>query len=462
MSAQALDLRRSARIIRRHKILVGAVAGFGLLAGAGYAVSRPPMLTSDTFVVVPYTDGFAAGNSASGASASGGTASGNAANGSSADYITTQVVIAHSDPVLSGALPHAGAGMSLATLRHRVQAKGVTSNVISISADGRTAAQAETTANAVTASYVAYLGSASSPMGGVRARVLGYATTATGTALYIRLLETAGIGLLAGALVGAIAALALGRGDRRLRDRDQIADSIGVPVLASVAARRPRDTAGWAKLFEYYEPGAVDAWRLRKALHQLGIAGVNPADHGNDGAGSEFSLAVLSLSSDRSALALGPQVAAFAASLGIRTALVVGPQEGGNATATLYAACAAATRSGRSGNLHIAVSDRGDVSQAPGAVLTVVAAVVDGRAPRVADTIRATATLISVSAGRATAEQLARVATSAAAAGRDITGILVADPDPADQTTGRLPRAARPGQGRMLTRMVGIATETRR
>ena len=92
-------------------------------------------------------------------------------------------------------------------------------------------------------------------------------------------------------------------------------------------------------------------------------------------------------------------------------------------------------------------------TELPGAALTVVVAVVDGKAPRVAETMRATATVLGVSAGVATAEQLARVAASAAADGRDIAGILVADPDPGDPTTGRLPQLARPGQRRMPTRM---------
>ncbi len=38
-----------------------------------------------------------------------------------------------------------------------------------------------------------------------------------------------------------------------------------------------------------------------------------------------------------------------------------------------------------------------------------------------------------------TAEQLARAAVTAAADGREIAGILVADPDPGDNTTGRMP-----------------------
>ena len=103
-----------------------------------------------------------------------------------------------------------------------------------------------------------------------------------------------------------------------------------------------------------------------------------------------------------------------------------------------------------------------DVDRQPDAALTVVVAVVDGQTPQVADTMRTTATVLGVSAGAATAEQLARVAASAAADGRDIAGILVADPDPADHTTGRLPQLARPTQRRRPTRMTGTTTETRR
>ena len=92
-------------------------------------------------------------------------------------------------------------------------------------------------------------------------------------------------------------------------------------------------------------------------------------------------------------------------------------------------------------------------------MLTVVVAVVDGRAPRVANTMRTTTTVLGVASGVVTAQQLARVAASAAGDGRDITGILVADPDPADQTTGLLPQLARTGEHRMPTRMTGAVTE---
>jgi hypothetical protein len=282
----------------------------------------------------------------------------------------------------------------------------------------------------------------------------------------VRYAETGAVGLLIGFLIGAVLALAIGRGDRRLRQRDQIANSIGVPVLASVAAGHPRDAASWAKLFENYKPNAVDAWRLRMTLHELGLAGQNagdPADPDGPEARGSSSLAVLSLSSDRNALVLGPQLAAYAASQGIKTALVVGPQQNENVTAALYAACAAVgTTDSRSGNLRVTVSAHDSAAELTGAALTIVVAVVDGQHPRVGQTMHASNTVLGVTAGVVAAEQLARVASSAAAAGREIAGILVADPDPDDSTTGRMPHVGRPGRRRTPAHALNVATETRR
>ncbi len=183
---------------------------------------------------------------------------------------------------------------------------------------------------------------------------------------------------------------------------------------------------------------------------------------GNDD--DSLSVAVISLSSDRGALALGPQLAVYAASRGIPTALVIGPQQDAKATAALRAACAEPLQPPTwPSQLHVAVADHDDLNpRRPRAKLTVIVAVVDGQDPRVADTMRASATVLGVSASAATAAQLADVAFSAASDGRQIDGILVADPDPADHTSGRVPQLARPAQRRMPTRMTGIPTETRR
>ena len=93
--------------------------------------------------------------------------------------------------------------------------------------------------------------------------------------------------------------------------------------------------------------------------------------------------------------------------------------------------------------------------------LTVVISVIDDESPHAAVTMRTTETMLAVTSGAATAEQLARMAASSAAAGRYFAGILVADPDPADRTTGRLPQLGRRAQRKMPTRVNGRAAEIR-
>ncbi len=431
MSGQALDLRRSAQIVRRYRILVGSLAALGLFLGIGYAMVNPPMLTSNALVVLPVSN----------------------------HEVATQVVIAASDPVLSRALPNAVPAMSLDTLRSRVHVSSLTGNILSISAQGRTAAQAQRTTNAVANSYISYVGSPISAIGRVQARLVASATDATGSSALAHLVTFALIGALAGAVVGALAALARGRGDRRLWVRDRMADTVGVPVVASVSAGRPSDPAGWTKLLAEYEPGVIHAWSLRRALNQLGLVDLDLNGPGDEGS----SVTVVSLASDRKALAIGPQLAAFAASLGIHVTLVVGPQQDENAAASLRAACAtlSAQPPGRSGHLRVTADDHQGLDRQPG-TLAVVVATVDGQAPRIDGTMRTAGTVLAVSAGVATAEQLARVSVSAAADGRGIAGIIVADPDPADHTTGRLPQPARPARRRPPTRFTGTTTETRR
>jgi capsular polysaccharide biosynthesis protein len=430
-------MRRSLRIVRRHKRIVIIAAVLGFVGGVAFTVLRPPLLQSEAQVMLPTGAG---------------------------KYIGTQAVIAGSDPVLQAAGQQLSPPMSVQALRARVQTKGLTSNIIAIKAEGATAAQARNTANSVAGSYISYVNHVITPGGTMQATVILSATPATGTSLPSRLLLVGGLGALLGAVIGAIIALAIGRSDRRLRERDEIADTIGVPVLASIPVAHPADAAGWTSLLEEYKPGAVPAWSLRKALQHLGLTDLKG---GNGG-----SLAVLSLSSDPGALALGPQLAAFAASLGIPTALVIGPQQDTKVTATLRAACAVPppAQSKRSGQLRVSVKDQDDAEPEPDgagagrpgdAALTTVVAVVDPQTPRVADTIRTTATVLGVSAGRATAEQLAQVAASLAADGRQIAGILVADPDSADHTSGRVPQLAPASHRRLPTRLTGTSTEGR-
>ena len=267
MSEQALNVRRPVQIVRRHRILVAIVTALGLLMGVAYSVLTPPMLTSTALVVLPEVVQGAAST---------GPDSGSTTTTTGPDsYMAAQVVIASSDPVLSGALPSVSPAMSLDALRSKVKVTSPAVGILSVSANGRTAAQAEATANAAAKSYTAHVSSASAPAGRVLARILDPATVATGRGPLERLLIEAVIGAVFGALIGIIAALAISRSDRRLRECDEIAASIGVPVLAAFPVDHPGDTAGWAKLLEDYKPGDLDAWRLRSALRQLGMADFN-------------------------------------------------------------------------------------------------------------------------------------------------------------------------------------------
>lgn len=488
MSRQRLDLKGSRRILWRHKVLLGACALIGLAGNAAHTMLQPQTFTSNTLVVLSPDVNL--------------------------DY---QAVVVDSVPVLAGALNRADLGMSLAELQGHVQASGAWTQMLSIQLQGSSAAWVRTAANAVTGSYVAYITSASNPGGREPAAVFQAATTPVVKPRVTRVGEAGLLGLLFGIMAGVIAAIGIGRNDRRLRLRDDLADAIGVPVIASLPARAPSDAAGWTTLLGSAEAEGADAWQLRKVLCDLvpGARAVRGAQGGLRPEGC--SVTVLSVASDKTALALGPRLAAFAAAQGVQAALVIGPQQGApagadsgawatgangagpgsgspgsgggadlgrvdsggrprkpapltealaiSATAASIAAASKSVEALRAGaesasvrNLRVtsrATNARMDV---PGGALAVAIGVVDGQLPRVAETTRADLTLLAVTAGAVTAEQLVRVSASAAADGRDIAGILVANPARSDETTGREPQLARPEEYRMPTRFSGVVT----
>ena len=452
MTQKAVDLRRSAQIARHHKVLVGMVVALGAVVGGGYAVLNPPMLTSTALIALQPPASQNTQNTQQGATTSG-----------TDPFTATQEVVAASDPVLLAALHDARPAVSLNQLRHDIQVGSPATDIISVNAKGKNAADAEATANAVASSYIAYVSTPNSPVGHVSARQLELAITATGQSRAERTAVFALLGALVGALIAFVVVLVIGRNDRRLRERDEIARSIGVPVLASFPVAHPSDAAGWTKLLEEYKPAAVYALRLRQALEQLGTAPVNGNGTGNGTGHDGSSVTILSLSSDSGALALGPQLAVFAASQGTPTTLVIGPQQDANATATLRTAFAAPppASSARPSLLRVIVTDSA-VDMQPDTALTVVAAVVDRNSPQVPETMRTSATVLGVSASAATAEQLARAAMAAATDGRNVVGILVADPEPTDRTTGLIPQLPRPANRGLATRLRGMTTEIKR
>jgi len=438
MTQQQPTLRRSMRIVRRYKGIVGGFALLGLAAGVGYAVLNPPLQTSSALVILPTPK----------------------------PNIQTDTLIAESAPVLSAALPHIGHGTTLTELRKGITVTDATGNVISINATDKTATDAEADANAVAASFLSFIGSANSPVGAVAGRVFVPASTATSGGPIKQFILYGPIGLVAGLVIGFIVALRRDRGDRRLRTRDEIANSIGVPVLAAVEADQPGDAQAWLRLLAQYQPDAVQAWTLRTTLARLRSASDDTgrnAGASNGGGVGRTTIAVVSLAADPVALTIGPQLAVFASSLGIPTALIVCAQAPGEANATLRAAAAAwsPASAAQANTLRVIAASDADLQGAlPPAALTVIVTAVDDAAPRVSEVVRAHATVLAVSPRVATPEQLARVAASAADAGGNVVGIMVANPEPDDATTGFAPAMGR--QARALpTRMNGTTRAPR-
>jgi hypothetical protein len=341
------------------------------------------------------------------------------------------------------------------------------------------------------------------------------------------------------ALLAAVALLYRARRDPRLRTRDDLADAVASTVLADVRSRPQRSVAEWLALFQTYEAPAVDAWAFRQVLHVLAVS----PDHRGVGrsAGRRSpgrvehprSVTVVVLADDRRAVAVGPQLASFAASLGIVTRFVAAA--GHSSAASLWAACSSDRGSSLRPGLVLQAgsqdpepdeaerspqppaetfdelvkglfpSDEDDREVEPDAPeesestenpettdddddvdvvegrpvvesddetgewpspvpvpdtrastagvlqdstvralpkhalpdITVVLAVADRREPTLSGLPDTEVTVLAISPGLGNREELARLAVAVDDAGRRIDGIIIADPDPADATTGR-------------------------
>jgi len=273
-------------------------------------------------------------------------------------------------------------------------------------------------------------------------------------------------------LIGAVALTALasmaltvaGVRDRRLRYRDDLADALGRPVLASVRSRSARSAAGWVSLLSGHDPGPTEVWAFRQALHQITLH--DPLRAGHPAArGSKprrpLVLTVISFSGDSRGLAVGPQLATYAASTGLRTRLVTA--QGDDSSAPLWAACARmegqAVRPGLSVDSQVRPRTEAD--------LTIAIAVTDRREPSLPVLPDEAVAVLAVSSGSATADELARAAVSLDDAGLRILGMIVADPDVTDRTTGRLLQPERAQEVSLPTRLTGVgvhapAASTRR
>jgi capsular polysaccharide biosynthesis protein len=284
--------------------------------------------------------------------------------------------------------------------------------------------------------------------------VVQQATEARGLSTWVRLLIWAALGAAIFTILAAVVLLITAQRDPRVRFRDEIADAVGSPVLGAVRSFPQRSVAGWSTLLEAYEATPVESWAFRQILR-----GLVPEERKRElrVAGQvEYpqSLSMLSLSGDQRGLAMAPQLAAFASSLGLTTRLVTAI--GHESAAALWAASAIDRDVPLRQGLYL-----GDMPDGKMADFSIYAVVLDRRQPNLGEAPVSEATILSVASGVATEQELARAAIAVDDAGRRIDGIVVADPDHTDPTSGRHTMDERSRRPALPTRLTGIALADR-
>ncbi|WP_270886157.1 Wzz/FepE/Etk N-terminal domain-containing protein [Pedococcus sp. 5OH_020] len=288
---------------------------------------------------------------------------------------------------------------------------------------------------------------------GSEATVIQHATPAVRMSLALRLALFEGIGAAATLFLTGLVIVIRGRRERTMRSRDEIADAIGIPVVASIHSRAPHSVAGWTSLLAKYSPGTVETWTLRQLVRLVTPGHPGSLAERQTDRHESPAVVVLTLSDDLRALAVGPQLASFAASTGLATRLVTAqPHASANG---LWAACSglpaeAQPRPGLSVESRSHLRHSGD--------LVVHVAVLDRLHPELH--LRGTedaVTLLAVTAGTPSADDLARVALAADDSGHPIARIVVVDPDPLDRTTGRVLPSERAQHAPLPSLMTGSA-----
>ncbi|MGH8773948.1 MAG: hypothetical protein ACRDWI_01870 [Jiangellaceae bacterium] len=513
MSDQVTDLRSTVAALRRRSRVLAATAGAGLAMGAIYVMVQPPPLTSTALVLLPTptldrssgTDVATQVRIALSATVLGRAGETvepalparsvenmvevsaptnqiievDATSTQASQAQTLSQAVADSYVAYVNETARAVTSAALADLQTReedLQAQitalqdeitsstGRQQEVDPASADGRREAQLLAELRTEQANISLQLDkvkdeiAASAPAGSsasAAVSVIQPATTATGPSTVRRLLSWTSLGALICTMLAVAGLLATARRDPRVGLRDEIADAVGSPVLAAVRSRPQRSVAGWSTLLETYEATPVESWAFRQVLR-----GLAPADRGQDRMGEPRatgkvdhpqSITVVSLSGDGRGLAVGPQLAAFASSLGIATRLDTAV--GHDRAATLWAACAADRAAPPRPGLFVGEVPKGETID-----LAITLVVVDRRQPDLVDVPTTATTLLSVAAATATELELARVAVAVDDAGRRIDGVVVADPDRTDRTSGRRTMDERARQVALPRRLTGIGS----
>lgn len=404
MTERPLDLRQSVRILRRRWLLIVALATLGLFAGLthGLLVNTRPRAFALVYVP-PQT---------------------NSSGGVITDDMSTQTVIASSTRVLGPAIHSLSPPASKSQVKVTVTADGTT-NILRISTQAPKPQQTIQLANAIANGYIAYASSnslvTSTPL------LVQPASTADSPSTTKRLATSVPIGLAAGLIIGTTAVFIRSRRDRRLRRRDEIANAIGLPVLASIDAGLCKRVSDWTRLLEQYRHSPTALWNLRRALQYL---------LSDEPAGAASTIRVAAYADDLPALAAGPQLALAAAELQISARVEPGMEE---ALAPLRAACAQLTRSGhipprpwrhRPTDLDPRQDQAACLGAPSGHPLVISVLALDRSAPHWSPF--GGPSILAISAGAALSDELASLALAASEQGGRLDGIILVNPEPGD------------------------------
>jgi capsular polysaccharide biosynthesis protein len=488
LTEQLLDVRGSLRLIRRYWRVVAAFALVGVLGASAYLVMDPPTYHATSLVLLPDAQATSTSGTAS-PSRNGVTTDGRIATSAAVlapagkkvdpglslselqSRVSTSVVASGvlgitangSSPAQAEALSNAvsnelvhfvttsgsSSGNELAGLQ--AQENQLDAQIADVQKEINQARQRQTAVGATSAAgqqAAALVGQLTSEqttlqlqLNSVKSQiVLAKQSTASanqGTVVIQQAAAAQGrskldegskvlVGLLAGLFVGVVLVLAVRRRDPRLWTRDELAAAVGSPVVLSLEAPARRTTKDWSALLARHQPTPQEEWHVRRALRELGL-----------GEGGLRDLVAVSLDGDLPALAQVVKVAVAAAGSGLRTELVVVSSDEG--AASLEAACSRFRTDGQdprpglvvTRGLTEAVDDERDLR-----VLAVVANPAEPVLP--AFELGRGVAVLSVSAGFASTDPLARVAIAAVDSGTPFRAVLVANPGSEDVTAGRI------------------------
>ena len=212
-------------------------------------------------------------------------------------------------------------------------------------------------------------------------------------------------------------------------ETEAVTDVAGAHKVAAIVTRRARTVDDWHSLFANYTPSDDERWSLRRVLRGLLAAEARPPAH----------VTVVTLAQDVDAVAIAPQLAAFAATAGVKTLLLVNGRD--PSVAALRQACRETALAHEPARPNLWVMD-GKVDEEEWPAVQLIVTSVVGDQPAHDAGANPSSTLLAISAVAVTPERITAAAAAAAAGQHPWAGVIVANPSPDDGTLRRVADAS--------------------